>query len=126
MIAKLHDEISRSWLLFDNVKSVKRFVGRYKLDMEQRHRKEEGEAENAPGLLVEELPYQNPKPNDWNPHHIYLDKLILVLIEKKDWDRSFKVVSLLIDNADGTETCKVLGFSTGYLLNGDGKTIETL
>jgi hypothetical protein len=47
-------------------------------------------------------------------------------LEEAKNKRTFKVIGLYIPQKDGTEDYRCYGFTTGYLLNDEGKTIESL
>lgn len=124
MLAKLYDESNRSWLLIDGVTFAEHHVSRFRVKPP-----ESGELveEDLSRPMTEEVANQNPVPKDWKPIHLRLDKLLIPLTVKEAKEgRTFKVVGLYSPQKDGTEIYRCYGFTTGYLLNDDGKTVERL
>ena len=118
MVAKLWNERERKWLLISDVTKAEHYTGRYIL------RKEAQPGTNA---LVTELLEQNPEPEGWKPNQLYLAELLIPLsLDDRKNGRSFKVVGLFIDKPDGSEIYRCYGFTSGYMLNGEGKTVEKL
>lgn len=116
MIAKMYDERRRKWILIDDVKVVDSFISRYKLV----------DGTGRP-IKAEEQPSQNPAPKDWNPNILYLDRLLIKFDEERnEKTATFKAVGLYVPQNDGTEKYYCYGFTAGFLVNGDGKTIERL
>lgn len=126
MIAKLWNERDYCWELFDNVYKVQKLTNRFKVGVELEQGEELKLVVDADMLTVEEVPKQNPPPKDWKPRYACLQRMLVPVIQQKDWDRTFNVAHFFIHQPDGTEKVLSYGFIVGYLLNGDGKTIETL
>lgn len=120
MIAKLYNEIGRKWILIGNVTFVESYTSKYKL------RGNQSDPKATPNVLVEELPKENPPPDNWNPNCLYLARLLVRATAEKGEFATFKVIGLYVPTPRQSETEKyyLYGFKTGYLLNNEGKTID--